>query len=83
MGGVIVIVFIYGIQLVLFLFLLWISWRFFDRRYRRKNEDVSRRDLMNGKFTPTSEIFIDPRDGLKYQVYYNHETGEREYIRLD
>ncbi len=82
MGAIVGIILIYGLQLVVFLLLLWLSWRFFDRRYRRKDEDAVQRDLLSGKFTPTSEIFVDPRDGCKYQVYYNKETGEREYVRI-
>lgn len=82
MGAIVAVVMIYGLQIVVFLVLLWLSWRFFDRRYRRKNEQSSRSDLLSGKFTPTSEIFVHPRDGIKYQVYYNHETGEREYVPI-
>ncbi|MDR9856655.1 HD family phosphohydrolase [Paenibacillus sp. VCA1] len=82
MGVVVGVILFYGLQIVVFLLLLWLSWRFFDRRYRRKNEEASRRDLLSGKFVPTSEIFVDPRDGLKYQVYYNKETGEREYVPI-
>ncbi|MDR0268821.1 HD family phosphohydrolase [Paenibacillus sp.] len=82
MGTIITIILIYGSQLALFLLLLWLSWRYFDRRYRRKDEEASHKDLLSGKFTPTSEIFVDPRDGLKYQVYYNKDTGEREYVLI-
>ncbi|MFU1794142.1 HD family phosphohydrolase [Paenibacillus azoreducens] len=82
MGAVVMIILIYGSQLAIFLLLLWLSWRFFDRRYRRKSEEASQHDLLSGKFTPTSEIFVDPRDGIKYQVYYNKETGEREYVPI-
>ena len=83
MGGMVIILLIYALELVAFLLLLWVSWRFFDKRYRRRDDSVGSRDIMNGSFTPTSEVFIDPKDGHKYQVYYNHRTGEREYIRLD
>ncbi|MCE5171382.1 hypothetical protein LQV63_18955 [Paenibacillus profundus] len=37
---------------------------------------------VNGDFVPTKEIFIDPRDGFKYQVYYNPKSGERKYVRM-
>ncbi|MEC0368720.1 HD family phosphohydrolase [Paenibacillus chibensis] len=82
MGAMISIIGIYGIQIVVFLLLLWLSWRYFDRRYRRKDEDAMQKDLLYGQFAPTPEIFVDPRDGFTYQVYYNKETGEREYVRI-
>ncbi|MCJ8013320.1 HD family phosphohydrolase [Paenibacillus sp. KQZ6P-2] len=83
MGAIVTVVLIYALELIAFLLLLWLSWRYFDRRYRRKDEEASHRDLLSGRFTPTSEIFVDPRDGLKYQVYYNKDTGEREYVRIE
>ncbi|MGN7358319.1 NfeD family protein [Paenibacillus sp. SAF-054] len=82
MGAIVTVIFVYGLQIVVFLLLLWFSWRYFDRRYKRKGTDDVQRDLLSGKFSPTPEIFVDPRDGCKYQVYYNKETGEREYIRI-
>ncbi|CAM2992955.1 HD family phosphohydrolase [Paenibacillus sediminis] len=69
----------FGLQIVGFLILLWISWRFFDRRYRSK-EDPNQ--LPGSDFIRTSEICIDSKDGIKYQVYYNPATGERKYIRV-
>jgi hypothetical protein len=39
--------------------------------------------LLNGQFVKTNEVFIDPKDGFTYQVYYNPSTGEREYVRVD
>jgi hypothetical protein len=72
----------WGLNIVVFLVLLWLSWAYYDKRYRRKpNETMN--PLLNGQFVKTNEIFIDPKDGFTYQVYYNPSTGEREYVRVD
>jgi len=34
---------------------------------------------MLGKWQPTGERFIDPTSGRPVEVYYNPETGERDY----
>lgn len=60
--------------------LVWLSWRYFDQRYKG-NSTVRQVDLLSGDWEPTQEVFIDPKDHLKYRVYYNRHTGERDYVR--
>jgi len=66
-------------QIAAVLALVWLSWRYFDRRYKAKNA-AQQPNLLSGELEPTTEVFIDPRDGNKYRVYYNRRTGEREYV---
>ena len=70
------------LQVLIFLVLLLLSWFVYDKRYRR-NDHSSANRLQEPGFTATNEIFIDPKDGHRYRVYYNKRTGEREYIRED
>lgn len=53
---------------------------YFDRRYKRRRIGEQENGPQPG-FVPTFEVFIDPADGHRYRVYYNPETGERDYIR--
>lgn len=46
----------------------------FERRGYRSG--VSR---TQGKWQPTGERFVDPTTGQRVDVYYNPETGERDY----
>ena len=55
-----------------------ISLLFWDKRYR-KNHGLS----IPAGFERTEEITVDPRDGKKFQVYYNSSTGERFYHEED
>lgn len=71
---------IYGLWFVGFLVLLWLSINIYDKRYRRKKKSDDVYALRDPNFRPTSEVFIDPKDGKTYRVYYNAVTGEREYI---
>jgi hypothetical protein len=73
---------IYGTWLAGFLVLMLLSWLIFDKRYKKRDDTASMGKPPNG-YLRTSEAFIDPKDGLKYRVYYNPGTGEREYIRED
>lgn len=76
---VILVVFWGFIQIAGLIALVWLSWRYFDRRY--KTDDAARQpDLLSGDLEPTSEVFIDPKDGRKYRVFFNRKTGDREYI---
>ncbi len=69
-------------------FLMWIlvplgilllGWLVYDKRYK-VNPPGLEHQPQNG-FLPTPEVFIDPKDGLRYRVYYNPYSGERDYIR--
>jgi hypothetical protein len=73
---------IYGFWFAGFLVLLLLSWLIFDKRYKKREDAASMGKPSNG-YLHTSEAFNDPKDGLKYRVYYNPRTGEREYIRED
>lgn len=52
---------------------------YYDKRYKRRGSADDGRPQRG--FHPTPEVFIDPKDGLKYRVWYNPHTGERDYIR--
>jgi hypothetical protein len=39
----------------------------------------SKVDRMQGKWQPTGERFNDPTSGRIVEVYYNPQTGERDY----
>ncbi|GAB6928618.1 hypothetical protein JCM10914A_26010 [Paenibacillus sp. JCM 10914] len=70
----------YGLCIIAFLVILWISIKYYDQRYRRRKKDDQRNTMLAPEFVPTAEVFIDPKDGKKYRVYYNERTGEREYV---
>lgn len=61
--------------------IIWLGWQYFDRRYKSGDREETSAKLLSGSFEPTAEVYIDPKDGLKYRVYYNRRTGEREYVR--
>jgi hypothetical protein len=62
---VILAVVIAGIIIALF------GWdRYRGSRKRASNGDASQ---------PTSEVFIDPETGRRTRVWYDQETGQREY----
>ena len=42
----------------------------------------SNRTAASESAQPTSEVFTDPASGKPMRVWYNAETGEREYSRL-
>jgi hypothetical protein len=68
------------IQIGGFILLIWLGWRYFDQRYKTGNKNHSI-EMLNGELERTPEVFVDPKDGFTYRVYYNHKTGEREYVR--
>lgn len=39
----------------------------------------SRKKASSGGAQPTSEVFSDPETGKRTRVWYNPDTGEREY----
>jgi hypothetical protein len=51
----------------------------YDKRYKQKSPGEEGRPRHG--FLSTPEVFIDPKDGLRYRVYYNPHTGERDYIQ--
>ncbi|BFH70257.1 MAG: HD family phosphohydrolase [Paenibacillus dendritiformis] len=73
---------VYGLPLLGLIILIIIGKTYYDKRYKQVDNP---RDAIgiNADYAPTKEIFIDPRDGYKYQVYYNAKTGQRQYIRMD
>jgi hypothetical protein len=54
--------------------LLIVGGILFERRGYR-----SRVDRTRGKWQPTGERFMDPTTGRVVEVYYNPQTGERDY----
>jgi len=69
------------LPLIAVLFIIWLGVRYFDRRYKSCENGDSPAKLLTGSFEPTKEVFIDPKDGHKFRVYYNRQTGERHYVR--
>lgn len=61
------------------LVILLLGWLVYDKRYKAKAP--GRENQPQNGFLPTPEVFIDPKDGLRYRVYYNPHTGERDYVR--
>lgn len=62
-----------------FVILLLLGLFVYDKRYKQKPQ--GQEDRIKNGFLPTSEVFIDPKDGHKYRVYYNPYSGERDYVR--
>lgn len=79
MGGIFVMLIIL-LQIAAVVAIIWIGIRFFDKRYKT-GDDAARAQLLDGSLERTSEVFIDPKDGLKYRVYFNRQNGERTYVR--
>jgi hypothetical protein len=71
----------FALQALIVVVLILLGWLYFDRRYKKRKpgEENSRQP----GFEPTSEVFIDPKDGHKYRVYFNSRSGERDYVRED
>lgn len=61
--------------LIGFLIVALLSWFIWDKRYRHNAGQDLHQD-----YQKTDEVFIDPLNGKKQRVYYNPETGDREYI---
>jgi len=82
-GSTVIIIIVALLWLVIqvggFIALIWLSRRYFDRRYKT-DQTAQQAKLLSGEWEATSEVFIDPKDNLKYRVYYNKRNGEREYI---
>ncbi|MCP1143451.1 hypothetical protein [Lysinibacillus endophyticus] len=64
----------YGVQLVILILLIILSYLIYDRRFKKKHG----KQVPKG-FVRTNEISIDPTTGKKLVVYFNPETGERFY----
>lgn len=70
------------LQAFIFLGMLAIQLLYYDKRYKCERPSAKDKSLLPGPgFERTGEVFIDPRDGLRYRVYYNAKSGERDYIR--
>jgi hypothetical protein len=54
--------------------LLIVGGILFERRGYRSHVDRT-----HGKWQPTGERFVDPTSGREVEVFYNPETGERDY----
>ncbi|MEL3959986.1 hypothetical protein MKZ01_01685 [Lysinibacillus endophyticus] len=64
----------YGVQLVILILLIILSYLIYDRRFKKKHG----KQVPKG-FVRTNEITIDPTTGKKLVIYFNPETGERFY----
>ncbi len=69
----------FAMWIVVPIVILLLGWLVYDKRY--KSKAPGRENQPQNGFLPTPEVFIDPKDGLRYRVYYNPYTGERDYIR--
>lgn len=77
-----------GLGLVLIALWFWPMWplavmggilaasALIERRYRRSSPAA-------GPWQPTNEKFVDDESGRIMQVWYNPETGQRDYRPLD
>ncbi|MFD0697333.1 HD family phosphohydrolase [Paenibacillus sp. GCM10027628] len=79
MSGLIPLFLVYGLWFIGFLLLFLLGWLVYDKRYKSKAGTEPYKPS-NG-FVWTPEVFIDPKDGHTYRVYYNPRSGDREYIR--
>ncbi|KRE83941.1 hypothetical protein ASG89_12595 [Paenibacillus sp. Soil766] len=79
MSGIFSILLVYGLWVIGFLILLLLGYFVYDKRYKT-NGTATPQSPPNG-FLFTAEVFIDPKDGFTYRVYYNPRTGDRAYIR--
>jgi hypothetical protein len=75
----ILLISVYGIWIVGFLVLLLLGFLVYDKRYKSRGPHDA--NIPPHGYLSTQEVFIDPKDGHKYRVFYNPRTGEREYIR--
>lgn len=80
MIGILIALFFFGLQAAVVVALIWISWVYFDRRYKAKTGDPGRVSPHDPGYEPTAEVFIDPKDNKRYRVYYNRSNGDRQYV---
>jgi|GEM_PF-1165529 len=78
MSPVLPVLLFYGLWAVGFVVLLALGWIVYDKRY--KSRDASSASKPSNGFLETAEVFLDPKDGRRYRVYYNPRTGDREYV---
>lgn len=64
-----------GIQLLLFIIIVLLSWFIWDKRFKSRQQD----DKVPPGFEKTGEVTIDPTTGKKLYVYYHPGSGERFY----
>ncbi|WP_128895979.1 HD family phosphohydrolase [Longirhabdus pacifica] len=57
-----------------------IGYAVYDKRYKAEEKNTNE---YNENLVKTKEIFIDPKDGKKYRVYFNPDNGKRSYIQED
>ncbi|NOU64357.1 HD family phosphohydrolase [Paenibacillus sp. LMG 31461] len=79
MSGNFSILLVYGLWVLGFLILLLLGYLVYDKRY--KTDGAATPQSPPNGFLSTPEVFIDPKDGFTYRVYYNPRTGDRAYIR--
>ncbi|WNR43632.1 HD family phosphohydrolase [Paenibacillus roseipurpureus] len=79
MNGVYPILIVYGLWAIGLIIVLLLGYLVYDKRYK-SNGAATPTTPPNG-YLSTPEVFIDPKDGLTYRVYYNPRTGDRAYIR--
>lgn len=79
MTGALIAMFFVGLQVLAVAALIWISWVYFDRRYKSR-QDGGRPTRPDPGYEATSEVFIDPKDNKRYRVYYNPANGDRQYV---
>lgn len=63
-----------GLQFILVLVIVLLSWLIWDKRFQNK----SKQDVPQG-FVWTEEVSFDPTTGKRLRVYYQPDTGERFY----
>ncbi|MCR8644938.1 HD family phosphohydrolase [Paenibacillus sp. N1-5-1-14] len=68
------------INILIAVVVILLGWLIFDKRYKKPSDA---NEKIPFGYEPTKEVFIDPKDGLRYRVYYSARTGERRYVQED
>ncbi|MBD2847706.1 HD family phosphohydrolase [Paenibacillus sp. IB182496] len=74
-SALLVLLVVWGLPIIGLVLLLWLGWRYFDRRYKSGQPGEAGSDRPASGYERTGEVFIDPKDGLRYRVYYHPGNG--------
>lgn len=78
-GWASVLISYYVLSFIGLIVLLLLGYLVYDKRYKSKGAQTP--DTPPNGYVHTPEVFIDPKDGFTYRVYYNPRTGDRAYVR--
>ena len=80
MIAILITLLLFRLQAAVVVALIWVSWVYFDRRYKANTAGPGRGSMPDPGYEPTAEVFIDPKDNKRYRVYYNRSNGDRQYV---